>query len=222
MLLGNQLLAELPDESIDQIATLAMRYSCSKQSLLFCQGDQGTSFFGIISGQIRLSSNSADGQEMHLIELGPGDTFGEIALIDGGPRTATAIATTDVVLFKIERAAFVHLLDEHSALTFQLLLRLCQRVRWTSELVEDLSFLDVPRQLAKRISLLATTLGKSVPEGIELNLSQHELATFLSLSRQAVNIHLQVWRQAGWIDPRRGKLLILDLQALDDYVANNS
>jgi len=189
---------------------------------LFSQGDAGDGFFAVISGRIRISSSSPDGQEIHITEFGPGDTFGEIALIDGGPRTATAMAATNAELFKIRRGSFVQLLGDQPDLCFQLLVRLCERVRWTSELVEDLTFLDVPAQLAKRLSLLARHLGTEVPGGVELRLSQSELADFLGISRQAVNTHLQTWSQRGWLELTRGRVMISNMDGLSQIFGDTS
>lgn len=212
---NNHLFSGLPAQSLDQIAGIVHRRKHAKGSQLFQQDDPGDAFFGIVSGRVRISASAADGQELHIVELGPGDTFGEIALIDGGPRTATAVAVTDAVLFTIERRRFLSLLHEQPPLTFHLLTRLCQRVRWTSELAEDLSFLDIPAQLAKRIVLLAASFGIRSADGIELSIGQSELAAFLSLSRQAVNTHLQVWRREGWIDIGRGRILVRDIARLE-------
>jgi CRP/FNR family cyclic AMP-dependent transcriptional regulator len=214
VLKNNEMFSALPAESVEKIARLAIRRSFPKGHMLFSQGDKGDAFYGIVSGRVRISSSASSGKQINLIDIGPSGTFGEIALIDGGPRTAVAITATEVTLFLIQRGSFLKLLKDDPAVVMQLLLRMCERVRWTSELVEDISFLDVPAQIAKRILLLAESHGRSTVEGMELTLSQAELATFLGLSRQIVNQHLQEWRKQEWIELGRGRLLILDLQSL--------
>ncbi len=211
----NHLFSGLPAQSLDQIARIVHLRSYPKSSRLFLQDDPGDVFFGIVSGRVRISVSAADGQELYIIELGPGDTFGEIALIDGGPRTATAAVVADAMLFTIERPSFLSLLHEQPPMMFHLLTRLCQRVRWTSELVEDLSFLEIPALIAKRIALLATSFGTRSADGIDLTIAQGDLASFLSLSRQAVNTHLQTWRRQGWIEIGRSRILIKDFAKLE-------
>lgn len=206
----NSLFSALPSDALADIARTASKRRYRKGTMLFSQGDRGDAFFGIVAGRVRISSSAADGHEMHFIELGPGDTFGEIALIDGGPRTATAVASSNATVIVIERTRFLKILETEPAIVFQLLVRLCKRVRWTSELVEDLSFLDIPAQIAKRILLLTRNFGTSVPQGTELRIAQADLASFLGLSRQTVNTHLRSWQQAGHIALGRGRILIKD------------
>ena len=214
ILQSNSLFSTLPTAALERVAQAASKHQYAKGTLLFSQGDRGDAFFGIVAGRIRISASAANGQEVHLIELGPGDTFGEIALIHGGLRTATAVASSRTTAMVIERTHFLTILDSEPKLVFQLLVRLCERVRWTSELVEDLSFLDVPAQIAKRVWLLAQSFGTPVSESIELRISQADLAAFLGVSRQTVNTHLQSWQQAGSIDLSRGRILIRDLDYL--------
>jgi len=214
VLKNNELFSALPVDCVEQIARLASRRSYPKGQLLFAQGDKGDAFYGVVSGRVRISASAPNGKQINLIDIGPSGTFGEIALIDGGPRTASAITATEVTLFVIQRSGFLNLLREEPELVMQLLLRMCERVRWTSELVEDISFLDLPAQIAKRVLLLASTHGKQCDQGIELTLSQVDLATFLGLSRQIVNQHLQEWRKQEWVDLGRGRIMIRDIESL--------
>jgi CRP-like cAMP-binding protein len=210
MIANNRLFSGLPGPALASIAKLTARRRAARGATLFFQGDAGDVFYGIESGRVRISTMSEEGRELHLVELGPGDTFGEIALLDGGPRTASALVTDAASLFVIERRAFRSLLERDVSLAIKLLERLCERVRWTSELVEDLSFLRVEAQIAKRIWLLARNFGTDSPDGRQLRVAQGDLATFLGLSRQAVNTHLQAWRAEGWLEISRGRLLIRD------------
>lgn len=210
----NRLFGGLPGPVLDRIASLATRRRAPAGAVLFVQGDPGDLFFGIESGRVRMSASSPEGREIHFVELGPRDTFGEIALLDGGPRTATAIVAVDASLVVVERASFLSLLEREPGLGPRLLERLCERVRWTTELVEDLSLLSVDAQIAKRIRLLAENFGVDRPDGRALAITQSDLAAFLGMSRQSINVHLQRWRDEGWLDTSRGQLLIRDLDRL--------
>jgi CRP/FNR family cyclic AMP-dependent transcriptional regulator len=218
VLKSNRLFADLPDDVLDRLSSLAIRRTAANGAMLFSQDDTGDLFYGIVSGRIRISAMSADGHEIHFVELTAGDTFGEIALLDGGPRTASAFVTEDAILFVIERSAFLAMLKNQPLLAQGLLERLCERVRWTTEIVEDMSLLSVRAQIAKRIQLLAQSFGTDSEHGRELRIAQRDLAAFLGLSRQAVNTHLQEWHHEGWLDLSRGMLLIKDAERLKRLV----
>lgn len=210
----NRLFGGLSGDVLERIAGLATRRKAPAGRVLFVQGETGDLFFGIESGRVRMSASSPEGREIHFVELGPRDTFGEIALLDGGPRTATATVAAAASLVVIDRASFRALLEREPGLGLRLLERLCERVRWTTELVEDLSLLSVDAQIANRIRLLAENFGVDRQEGRALAITQSDLAAFLGMSRQSINVHLHRWRDEGWLDTSRGQLLIRDLERL--------
>jgi len=214
----NKLFKHLPDSTIDKLTVISQRKSFPKNKVIFLQGDEGDAFYGVISGQVRISAATEDGQEIHLNLLESGDSFGEIAILDGQPRTAgaTAVRPTDVIV--IERRAFLNLLETEPQLPILLLMLFCKNFRWTSEQVEDAAFLDVPKRLAKRLLDLSRRHGTQTDKGIELSISQHELATYLSISRQIVNHHLQEWHGHRWVDLSRGKILVNNTEALSRFV----
>ena len=144
----------------------------------------------------------------------PGDAFGEIALLDGQPRTAAATTLAPTELIIIQRDQFLALVQREPKLAVHLIELLCRRVRWTSQQMEDSSLLNVPARLAKRLLSLATSHGRPTPDGPQLKLSQEELAQFLGLSRQIVNKHLQTWKKKKWISLGRGSIVIGDERAL--------
>src|SRR5262249_4136715 len=144
----------------------------------------------------------------------PGDAFGEIALLDGSPRTATATAMTRAELIIIPRAAFSELLQSQPQLAAHLIQLLCKRVRWTAEQMEDTALLSVPARLAKRLLSLASASGREPQRGTKITLSQEALAQFLGLSRQITNQHLQTWRAKKWISLGRGRITLEDPAAL--------
>jgi CRP-like cAMP-binding protein len=99
---------------------------------------------------------------------------------------------------------------------------LCERIRWTSSLVEDSALLGVPARLARRLLSLGKLHGRETPHGVELRISQEEVARFLGLSRQVVNQYLQNWKVQGWLTLGRSKMVIVDEDALRDVVAGHS
>jgi CRP-like cAMP-binding protein len=178
------------------------------------RGDPGDALYGVITGRVRISASAPGGKEISLNVMEPGDAFGEIALLDGQPRTATATTLAATELIIVQRQPFLTLLQREPALAVHLIELLCQRVRWTSEQMEDSSLLHAPARIAKRLLSLADSQSRQKTAGTPLRISQEELARFLGLSRQIVNKHLQTWKRSNWISLGRGTVLIVDASAL--------
>jgi CRP-like cAMP-binding protein len=210
----NRLFRGLSAATIQQIAALAIRRPYEPDAIVFSQGDPGDSLYGVVTGKVRISASTREGKEMFLNIMEPGDTFGEIALLDGNPRTATATTTATCELMIIPRAQFLALLQREPTVAIHLLQLLCQRIRWTSGQAEDSALLTVPNRLARRLLGLARLHGQQSPKGVQLIISQEEMGRFLGISRQAVNQYLQEWRAKGWVDVGRGKVTVLDEPAL--------
>lgn len=215
----NALFRGLPTPAIQKISALAIRRSYKDGAIVFSQGEPGDALYGVITGKIRISASARDGKEMFLNVMRPGDTFGEIALLDGNKRTATASATAPSELMIITREHFLALLQREPTLAIQLLQLLCQRIRWISGWAEDSALLAVPARLARRLLSLAKLHGHDTKSGIQLIISQEEVARFLGLSRQVVNQHLQNWKTRGWVDLGRGKMTIVDEKAVQRMAA---
>lgn len=182
------------------------------------RGDPGDSLCGVATGRVRISASGPGGKEVFLNIMEPGDAFGEIALLDGSPRTATATAMARTELIIIQREPFSTLVQSQPQLAAHLIQLLCKRVRWTAEQMEDTALLSVPARLAKRLLSLASASGREAERGTKITISQEELAQFLGLSRQITNQHLQAWRAKEWITPGRGSITIEDPQALRNIV----
>jgi CRP/FNR family cyclic AMP-dependent transcriptional regulator len=212
----------LPAATIQQISGLSFRRSYNHGAIVFSQADPGDALYGVVTGKIRISASSPDGREMFLNIMEPGDTFGEIALLDGRHRTATASATAPSELIIITRDHFLELLEREPKLVSHVIQLLCQRIRWTSGLAEESALLSVPARVARRLLSLGKLHGHETPHGVELTISQEEVARFLGLSRQAVNQYLQTWKVRGWLTLGRGKIVIVDEHALRDVVAAHS
>jgi CRP-like cAMP-binding protein len=219
----NYLFRGLPDAALERIAGLASRRNYAKGAVVFAQGGRGDALFGVVAGRVRISASGAGGQEVFLNIMEPGDTFGEIAVMDGLPRTAGATALDDATLVVIKRADFLQLLEREPKLAIHLLKLLCERLRWTSELVEESAFLTGPARLAKRLLILASLHGRATGIGrLELRISQAELARFLGITRQIVNHHLSEWRRHGWIEVGRSQIVIRNPEAMRRMIAETT
>lgn len=210
----NSLFRGLAPSTLEQITNLASRRTYKSGAVVFLRGDPGDSLYGVVTGRVRISASAPGGKEIFLNIMEPGDAFGEIALLDGQPRTAAATTLSATELIVIQRNHFLALMQREPKLAVHLIELLCRRVRWTSEQMEDSSLLPAPARLAKRLVSLARSHGRETPAGAELKLSQEELAQFLGLSRQIVNKHLQTWKGKEWITLARGRVVITNQRAL--------
>jgi len=123
------------------------------------RGDPGDSLYAVVTGRVRISASGPGGKEVFLNIMEAGDAFGEIALLDGSPRTATATAMARTELMIVQRGPFFALLRTEPQLAAHLIQLLCRRVRWTAEMMEDSALLSVPARLAKRLLSLARLHG---------------------------------------------------------------
>lgn len=214
VLKANRLFRDLPDPALDKLAALAVRRSVRRGTRIFAQGDPGDSLLGLVAGQVRISATTPGGKEVFLNIMEPGDSFGEIAVLDGQARTATAEALTDTELFVLRRTDLLALIGREPTLAAHLIALLCQRLRWTSELIEEAAFLSVHGRLARRLLKLAGEHGTTAEGIVTLRISQADLAGFMSVSRQIVNQYLQDWRRRGWIELGRGRITITNVSGL--------
>jgi len=164
----------------------------------------------ILQGRIRVSITTADGHEISLTVLGPGDVVGEIALLDGGERSADVTAIDEGVLLTIQRGEFLPLLQENSSLCLRLMQVLCERLREANRSLEELATLSLSARLGRLLIRLATDYGTRVGEELRLGvrLSQKDLATLIGASREKVNRQIRVWEQAGALMHDQGYLVI--------------
>ena len=216
MLQRSPLFRGLTPPALERIAELAGQRSFHAGEIVFNQGDPGDALYAVVTGKIRISAGAADGREIFLNIMEPGDSFGEIALLDGGTRTASATATLPSELVTIRREHFLGLLEREPRVALELL-RLCgERLRWTSGLVEDAALLKAPARLAKRLLSLGRLHGEPSARGVTLRISQEDLASFLGVSRQVVNQYLQGWKGRGWVELGRGTVTVRDEAAIKE------
>jgi CRP/FNR family cyclic AMP-dependent transcriptional regulator len=202
----------LSAELLAKIATLCENREYRRGDIVFAEGQPGTRLYGVIAGRLIITTTSADGQELNLNVAEAGEILGEIAFLDGGPRTASGRAAEPTTCFAIERAPFFQLLERSPTLSVHLLQLVCKRVRWMTSLVADSAFRSVPQRMATRLSHLAKPDAEGT--GAIVRISQAELAQFLGITRQVVNQYLQTWQRAGLVELKRGAIRIRDLHAL--------
>lgn len=210
MLSANAFFQRLGPEAVTAMAALCTTRILAREELLFQKGDAGDALFGVRRGRVRISSGSEAGRAMTLNILGSGDIFGEIALLDGRPRSAEARAIEPTELFALRRRDFVRFLDDNPRLALGVIELLCERLRWMSERVEEGSFVSIEARLARRVLMLAEDYGSDV------EISQQELGDFIGVSRECVNRQLRLWKRDGLVSIGRGRIGLLDSTALSE------
>lgn len=217
------LLRHAPVPELDRLADLATTRRFAAGDTVFVKGDPGTSMMAVLEGRIRISSISEEGREVMLAVFGPGDVFGEIAMIDGGERTADAVALEPTLLLVLTRREFMPFLERNPKVCIKLLEMLCKRFRQTDEQIEDFNFLHLRSRLAKRLVFLAEQYGAKAHDGTQITipLPQHLLASMMGTSREAVNKQLRGFEEAKLIDVRRGNVTVLDRHGLERIVSDH-
>jgi CRP-like cAMP-binding protein len=218
MLARTPLFSAVPPALLDELAARARVIRVAPREQLFSKGDPGDRLYLVVTGVIRISTLSPEGREVTYGLIKPGDLFGEIAVLDGGPRSADATAMEAGELLALERRDVIDFLHRHPAQTIHLLKVLCERVRCADSLLEDVVFLSLPGRLAKHLLALAGTLGvRRGPDAAPtVRLSQQELADHIGISRESVNKVLSKWEQVGMVTLGRGQITLNRLADLED------
>jgi CRP/FNR family transcriptional regulator, cyclic AMP receptor protein len=208
------LFGDLPRDDLERLSTYVSTRGFARGSTIFSKGDPGTSLFAICFGTVRISLPSPDRRDAIFRGLvGAGEIFGEIALLDGRPRTADATAMTDCAIMVIDRREFLPLILSQTDIALKLMEVLCARLRTNSEQVEDMLFLDLEGRLAKLLLRLTTKLDSGGPHQ-RIELTQHEIARMIGMSRESTNRQLQAWKELNWIRLERKGIVVLELDAL--------
>lgn len=214
----NFLFSQLSPKELDDLLRFASTRRLPARQEVFHKGDSGTQLFAILDGRVKVETSSITGKALVFRVLEPGQTFGEMALLDGGARSATISTLEPCELLVIERRDFRDFLRHSPAVYDKLLVALTARVRDLSELLEDATFLPVAARLAKRLLVLARTFGRESEDGtvIDLRLSQGELSNLVGATREAVNKQLRAWEDAGLVALEEGHVVLRDEDGLAD------
>jgi CRP-like cAMP-binding protein len=216
-LLGSiPLFAELSEEQLSKVAGLAVVKNFAAREAVVSQGDPARSLFAIVRGKLKVTSSGPDGRDVVLSIMSEGEVFGEVALLDGGLRSATCTAMEPCELLAIDRSEFMALLEQSPGIAVKLLQVLGARVRRLSQRSEDTALLDVPSRLARCLVGLAERFGekrRSPLRGIEitLKLSQQELGDMVGATRESVNKNFGDWTRQGLLELVSGRMVILDI-----------
>ena len=217
---SHPLFAGLPDEIIDRLCARAIMKDVKSGAMIFSKGDPGQSMFAVCSGTVKISVPSSEGKDAVFNFINEGEIFGEIALLDGHPRTADAFATANCQLMMIDRRDFLPVLRNYPELAIKIIGVLCGRLRHTSAQVEDIIFLNLPGRLAKTLLRLAGDREKPAAKQ-KIAITQKEIGQIIGMSRESTNKQLRDWERRKWIKLERGGIVILQHAALDTLSADS-
>lgn len=210
----NSLLKVLDPSELEALLAQARETTARKGDALIRQGDDADSLLILIDGQARITVYSANGREIVLEYAGPGTVLGEIALLDGGTRTASVIAMGPVRYLTLPRSVFERVLAENHRIALRLMRELAARLRRANQTIEnDRAYAAGPR-LARFLLRLAGE--EDEEKQAVIRLSQTELALFAGISRENINRQLAQWGQDGIVTVEHGSLTILDRLTLED------
>jgi len=178
----------LNDEQLEHILRISQRKTFQAGTLLFQERDYGSTFYVVLSGSIKLFTSSNAGEEKVLSLVNEGESFGELSLLDGRPRSASARTLEKTTVLELSSEQFMSLLQEHFDITRGILAELCRRLRATNEHVNDLTFLDGRTRVVKNLITLANQSGTRDGNiiSIRMALNYDELAQMAGVSKSVL------------------------------------
>jgi len=210
------LFAQAEDRALGDIARQLRRRRFKRNEIIFHQGDPGDSLHIVSSGAVKIVLPSLEGEEAIIATLRSGDFFGELALLDGAPRSATAVAADASETWTLSRELLLSLLDRDPTLRDSLLAGLARELRRITGQVEELHFLDLAGRLASRLARLARETDADANEvRLDWPYTQSDLASMIGGTRQSVNKLLSDLVDRGLVVVEKDTLVIPDVEALE-------
>jgi len=213
------LLADLDPGELERIAQVAIPRSFPKGARVFHEGDESDACYVIRDGEVRVTREHSDGRAIALATLGPGELVGELAMLDGGVRSASVEALSDVELLAVSAADMKGLLERNADITTKLVVKLAQRLRETNERISRQSFQTVPSRVAGVLSQLVNEDSAEIGrDGVTIRMNQVDLAQLAGTSRESVSRFLAVLERAGVVRVGRGRVTVLEPPRLRSYI----
>lgn len=215
------LFSALSDEELDALASCAQRRRYRAGEAVFHKDDPGAMLYILVSGLVKITLPSDEGHEAVLALVGAGEMFGELALLDGQPRSASAVAMEPCEAVTLRRDDFLEFLKGHPDVSVSIIAMLSRRLRHTNDLIADTLFLDTPTRIAKKLLDLAADFGRKTDDGIviDLRLRQQDMASMVGASRESVNRCLILLEQRGIIRLDKQRITIVRPSDLNDWIA---
>jgi CRP-like cAMP-binding protein len=209
------LLAGIPDEEVQRLLSVARRCTYDRGEVVFHHGDPGDSLHLVVKGRFAVRVATRLGETALLAVRGPGDNFGELALIDPGePRSATIMALEPSETFAVFRTEFERLRREQPQIDVTLAAFLAGEVRLLNRRLLDALYLPAERRVFRRLRELVDLYARAGGGPVEIPLTQEELAELAGTSRSTVNRVLREEEARGTVELRRGRAVVLDTDAI--------
>ena len=212
------LFATFDEDDLEYLTQAGSSRVYKAREMIFHEGDKGGSMHVVLSGRVKVSAFSADGREVVLNFAGPGEVLGEITLLDGGPRTASACPIETTRVFHLARHDVLPILQRNPAAALHIIGVLCERLRATNRMVEDTIFLAAAPRLARAILRLVELHGHA--EGatwrLDMHLPQSTLGAHVGLMRESVNRQMRAWQEGGVLKSDEDGLVILRRNVLEE------
>jgi CRP/FNR family transcriptional regulator, cyclic AMP receptor protein len=213
------LFAELSQRELEQVVSVAIPRSFPKGVRVFHEGDDSDACYVVRTGDLRVTREHSDGRAIALATLGSGDFFGELAMLDGGARSASVETLSDVELLALPAIDMRRVIAAHGEIAAKLIVALTRRLRETNERVARQSFQTVPSRVAGVLAQLIAE--EAIPEdrdGITVRMTQADLAQLAGTSRESVSRFLATLERAGVVLVGRGRVTILEPRRLRSYI----
>jgi CRP/FNR family transcriptional regulator, cyclic AMP receptor protein len=201
---------------VEALVSMAHLRRIASGTTLFSKGDPGTELFVVASGTVKITVPSSDGREAIITLLHKGAIFGEIALLDGQPRTADAVAMTDCDLMAITRRDFLRFVSAEPNVATKLIALVCERLRAADARIEEAALVSLPTRLARLLVQLLED--NATDDNKKLAITQQKISEMLGASRESVNKHLRAWAKHKVIAIKRGLIVVLAPQELASHL----
>lgn len=214
------LFRDLPDHDWQWIRARLRHRPLREGEVVFCKGDtEGTTYI-ITSGRVKICVTTPDGRESVLAILAPGDCFGELAALDGEPRSADAVAMEDTEVWRLAKEDFSSLVERSPHFARRLIAVLTRRLRETDQHFTDLVFFDLFARVARKLLELADAQGMDTAQGVEIpfRLTQQELANLVGSTRESVNKALRFYSDRGHIISRGRRITVVSRSGLERHL----
>ncbi|SLN30647.1 Crp/Fnr family transcriptional regulator [Ruegeria meonggei] len=204
-------LSEASDRLKAMLSAQAKEITLKRGETLFEQGDEGDALYAILEGTLEVSFLAMSGRKLSLTLMRPGEVFGEIALFDSGPRTATIAAAEPSRVLRVRQGDVMNQIRQHPDLAVDMIRLAGLRMRWMGSQLNEQVFLPMPIRLARKLLHLSELQDDPTKR---ITLSQSELAEFVGATREAVSKTISTWKRDNVVEASRGGLMIQDFDAL--------
>jgi CRP/FNR family transcriptional regulator, cyclic AMP receptor protein len=213
------LFSELDGSELERFSRVAVPRSFPGGTRVFHEGDHSDACYIVRTGNFRVTREHSDGRAITLANLGPGDIFGELAMLDGEVRSASVEALNDGELLALPAIDVRSLLARHPDITVKLVAALTRRLRMANERISRQSFQTVPSRVAGVLSqLIAEEAPLGDGEGVTIRMNQVDLAQLAGTSRESVSRFLAELERAGVVRCGRGRVTVLEPPKLRNYI----